>query len=204
MSSRNAEKLRETKETKVKIKLDLQDQVTLEKSNSRIKTDSAFFTHMLEQFARHSCFYLEIEAQGDTEIDDHHLIEDTGIVLGQVFRQALGDRIGIKRFGSGRVPMDEALVISDIDLTSRPFLYCELKPGREFIGDFDTSLVLEFWRAFVNNFGFNLHLCQIRGRNAHHIIEASFKSVALALREAVALERDLLQRNEAPSTKGIL
>jgi len=204
MNSRKAEKLRETKETKIKIKLELEGQNFKFENKFKIKTDSAFFTHMLEQFARHSGFCLEIEAQGDTEIDDHHLVEDTGITLGQVFREALGNRIGVKRFGSARVPMDETLVVSDIDLTSRAFLYYDLKPGREFIGQFDTSLVLEFWRAFVNNFGLNLHISQIRGKNAHHIVEASFKSVALALKEATYLDQDLFKEKKVLSTKGTL
>jgi imidazoleglycerol-phosphate dehydratase len=155
---------------------------------------------MLEQFARHGMFGLEIKAKGDTEIDDHHIIEDTGIVLGLAFKEALGERKGITRYGSARVPMDETLIEADIDLVTRPFLVYELKPGREWIGNFDTSLPLEFWRAFVNNCGLNLHITQIRGENAHHIIEASFKSVAIALNKASRI----ISYDAIPSTKGVL
>lgn len=197
-NARTSYQKRKTKETEIEIKLNI-DEFT----GTNIKTDSPFFSHMLEQFSRHGLFGLEINAKGDTEIDDHHLIEDTGIVLGLAFKEALGERKQIVRYASARVPMDETLIEADIDLTSRPFLVYELNPGREWIGKFDTSLALEFWRAFVNNCGLNLHINQIRGENAHHIIEASFKAVTLALRKAC--EIDSRQSKDAViSTKGVL
>lgn len=195
---RYSHQIRETKETKIEVKLSLDNF-----ANYKIETASPFFSHMLEQFARHGLFNLEIKANGDTEIDDHHLIEDTGIVLGLAFKEALGERKQIMRYGSARVPMDETLIEADIDLTTRPFLFYNLKPNREWIGNFDTSLPLEFWRAFVNNCGLNLHINQERGENAHHIIEASFKAVTLALRKACDIN---LQQSESAviSTKGLL
>ncbi len=195
---RTAHQKRETKETKIEVKLNL-DEFT----GSKIKTGSPFFDHMLEQLSRHGLFGLEIEAVGDVHIDDHHLIEDTGIVLGAAFKEALGERTQIVRYGTGRVPMDETLIEADVDLTTRPFLVYNLNPGREWIGKFDTSLPLEFWRAFVNNFGLNLHINQVRGENAHHIIEASFKAVALALKTACSIDPKQ-KPNQAVSTKGVL
>ncbi len=195
---RTAHQKRQTKETQIEIKLNL-DEFT----ENKISTNSAFFNHLLEQLGKHGLFGLEIQAIGDIEIDDHHLIEDTGIVLGLAFKEALGERKQIRRYGSARLPMDETLIETDLDLTTRPFLFYNLQPKREWIGSFDTSLPLEFWRAFVNNCGLNLHINQIRGENAHHIIEASFKSVALALR--TACEIDPRQKEDSIiSTKGVL
>ena len=195
---RQVHQTRKTNETQIEISLNLDLYQA-----AQIQTDSPFFSHMLEQLAKHSLFDMQIIAKGDVQIDDHHLVEDTGILLGTCFHQALGERTQIKRYGSGQVPMDEALVYADIDLTTRPFLAYDLQPGREFIGNFDTSLPLEFWRAFVYNCGLNLHIRQIYGQNAHHLIEASFKAVALALRQACQI--DPAQTEKAIiSTKGKL
>jgi imidazoleglycerol-phosphate dehydratase len=195
---RVSQQKRETKETKITVDLNL-DQYTA----SVIQTGSPFFDHMLEQLSRHSLITIGVQATGDHHIDDHHVVEDTGIVLGLAFKEALGDRKQIVRYGGGRVPMDETLVEADIDLTTRPFLFYNLEPGREWIGKFDTSLPLEFWRAFVNNCGLNLHINHVRGGNAHHIIEASFKAVALALRKACELDPKQ-EVGAQVSTKGIL
>ncbi|MDJ0626059.1 MAG: imidazoleglycerol-phosphate dehydratase HisB [Candidatus Caenarcaniphilales bacterium] len=195
---RLSHKLRETKETRIEIKLNLD-----EYTGTKIVTESPFFSHMLEQFSKHGLFGLEISAEGDYEIDDHHVIEDAGIVLGQAFCEALGERKQLTRYGSARVPMDETLIEADVDLTTRPFLVYEVNPGREWIGQFDTCLPLEFWRAFVNNCGLNLHISQIRGGNAHHIIEGSFKAVTLALRKACSIDPKQ-PSGSTNSTKGIL
>lgn len=197
-SVRTSHQIRETKETKVEIKLNLD-----EFSGSKITTESPFFSHMLEQFSKHGSFGLEVNAAGDCHIDDHHLVEDTGIVLGLAFKEALGERKQIFRYGSCRLPMDETLIEADIDLTSRPFLFYNLKPGRDWLGKFDTSLPLEFWRAFVNNCGLNLHINQARGENAHHIIEASFKAVAIAMKRAAAIDPQQ-SKDAVISTKGVL
>jgi len=198
MLDRKASHSRHTSETQISVQLNLDKQ-----DQTDIETDSPFFSHMLEQLSVHGLFGLKVEARGDTEIDDHHLIEDTGIVLGAAFKKALGQRRGIIRYASARLPMDETLIEADIDLSTRSFLHYDLQPGRDFIGKFDTSLPLEFWRAFVGNCGLTLHISQIRGGNAHHIIEASFKAVALSLREACSLDpRKNLQ--DISSSKGIL
>ena len=198
MNQRQSVQKRKTKETNIEISLNLDDY-----NESFIQTGSPFFDHMLEQLSRHGLFQLSIKAEGDNHIDDHHIIEDTGIVLGLAFKEALGDRKQIVRYASGRVPMDETLIEADIDLTTRPFLFYNLNPGREWIGKFDTSLPLEFWRAFVNNCGLNLHINQVRGGNAHHIIESSFKAVALALRKACEID-PRQKAGAAISTKGLL
>lgn len=197
MKTREAKKERKTNETNISVELCISGE-----GRGEISTGVAFFDHMLEQFARHGRFDLKIKAQGDTHIDAHHTVEDVGIVLGEAFKKALDDRRGTKRYASSRVPMDDCLVEADIDLTSRAFLFYSIKPNREFIGDFDTSLPLEFWRAFVNNCGLNLHIAGVRGENAHHLIEASFKAVARALRSAS--EIDPSGEEKVLSTKGIL
>lgn len=189
---------RNTQETQISIDLNID-----EARDSNIVTESPFFTHMLEQLAKHGLFGLNVEARGDVEIDDHHLVEDAGIVLGKAFAEALGDRKQIRRYGSARVPMDETLVAVDIDLCTRPYLVYELDPQREFIGGFDTSLAKEFWQAFVNNCGLNLHIELIRGGNAHHILEASFKAFALAMRNACELD-PRKDPDSLPSTKGLM
>jgi imidazoleglycerol-phosphate dehydratase len=154
---------------------------------------------MLEQLGKHGGFDLSVEAHGDLDIDTHHTIEDTGIVLGTAFARALGDKVGVRRFASGLFPLDEALVQVALDLSGRPFLTYEIDPVSEWIGTFDPQLAEEFWRAFVQAAGITLHLRSLSGRNGHHVIEASFKGVARCLRDAVRVEGDAL-----PSTKGSL
>ena len=167
-----------------------------------ISTGIPFFDHMLAQLARHSGFFLTVEAEGDLEVDSHHTVEDVGIVLGQAFRYALGDKKGIQRFASVTVPLDEAAVEIVLDLSGRPFLYFDVDfPMAPIFGTppFDPQLTEEFWRAFTVSAGVTLHVIKCRGRNTHHIVEAMFKGVAQALRAAVRVEGGSL-----PSTKGTL
>ena len=194
MSGRHAELKRETKETTVDLSLNVDGQGVCE-----IATGIPFFDHMLEQLGKHGGFDLSIEAHGDLEIDTHDTIEDTGIVLGQALREALGDKRGVRRFANALVPLDEALVQVALDLSGRPFLVYEVEPVAEWIGTFDPQLAEEFWRAFAFAAGMTLHLRSISGRNGHHVIEASFKGVARALRDAVRVEG-----TSVPSTKGAL
>ncbi|MDX1918553.1 MAG: imidazoleglycerol-phosphate dehydratase HisB [Candidatus Caenarcaniphilales bacterium] len=196
--TRQATHSRQTKETKIEVSIDL-DKFT----SYQIETEVPFLSHMLEQFSRHGLFDLKVKASGDKAIDDHHQVEDTGIVLGLAFKEALGERKQITRYASARVPMDDTLIEADIDLTTRPYLYYDLKPPQARIGEFDTSLALEFWRAFVMSCGLNLHISQVRGQNSHHILEASFKAVALALRQAVKID-PALPSGTPTSTKGML
>jgi imidazoleglycerol-phosphate dehydratase len=195
--SRNASKARATKETSIEITLELDGSGRVD-----VTTGIPFFDHMLAQLGKHGGFDLSIDAQGDLEIDAHHTVEDTGIALGEVFRAALGDKVGVRRFASIAVPLDEALVDVALDLSGRPFFVYEVDfPGERILGDppFDPQLVEEFWRAFVVSSAITLHITGVRGRNTHHIIEAMFKGVARALRDAVRVEGDAL-----PSTKGVL
>jgi imidazoleglycerol-phosphate dehydratase len=167
-----------------------------------VATGIPFFDHMLSQLGRHGGFDLLVAAKGDLEIDSHHTVEDVGIVLGEVFREALGDKAGVRRFASNRVPLDEALVDVALDLSGRPFLHYEIAfPGEKILGDppFDPQLVEEFWRAFVTASAITLHVTLVRGKNTHHIIEATFKAVARSLRAAVKVEG-----TGVPSTKGTL
>jgi imidazoleglycerol-phosphate dehydratase len=154
---------------------------------------------MLEQLGKHSGWDLRIAAEGDLEIDTHHTIEDVGIVLGTAFKEALGDKAGVRRFASAVVPLDEALVQVALDLSGRPFLVYEVDPKSEWIGTFDPQLTEEFWRAFAFAAGITLHMRSLSGKNGHHIIEASFKGVARSLRDAVKIEG-----TGVPSTKGAL
>ena len=195
--SRTAQKARSTKETSISISLELDGSGTGEAT-----TGIPFFDHMLAQLGKHGGFDLAIEATGDLEIDAHHTVEDTGILLGEVFRTALGDKVGVRRFASIAVPLDEALVEVALDLSGRPYFHYEVEfPGEKILGDppFDPQLVEEFWRAFVVSAAITLHITSVRGRNTHHIIEAMFKGVARALRDAVRVEGGGL-----PSTKGVL
>jgi len=194
---RNASARRDTKETQISIELELDGDGT-----TSCSTGLPFFDHMLDQLGRHGGFNLTIAATGDLEIDSHHTVEDTGILLGSVFKEALGDKVGIRRFASNAIPLDEALVETALDLSGRPFLHYDVDfPGEKILGDppFDPQLCEEFWRAFVMSSHMTLHLTSVRGRNTHHIIEASFKGVARALRDAVAVTGGGL-----PSTKGTL
>jgi imidazoleglycerol-phosphate dehydratase len=166
------------------------------------QTGVGFFDHMLDQLSRHSLIDMTIRATGDTHIDDHHTVEDTGIALGQALDQALGDKRGITRYGSCHLAMDDAQVRCALDLSARPYLICNLDFQSGKIGTFDTELVREFFQALSTHGGITLHIDQIHGFNSHHIAEAAFKSVARALRQAV--EADPRMSNQLPSTKGAL
>jgi imidazoleglycerol-phosphate dehydratase len=194
MSSRQSHKHRETKETTVDVVLDIDGS-----GEASAQTGIAFLNHMIEQLGKHAGFDLKVEAEGDLEIDLHHTVEDTGIVLGTAFKEALGDKAGVRRFASALVPLDEALVQVALDLSGRPFLVYEIDPISEWIGTFDPQLAEEFWRAFTVASNITLHLRSLSGRNGHHIIEASFKGVARCLRDAVRVEGAAV-----PSTKGSL
>jgi imidazoleglycerol-phosphate dehydratase len=195
--SRSASRTRTTKETDIAVAVDLDGG-----GSATVDTGIPFFDHMLTQLGRHGGFTLEVTAKGDLEIDAHHTVEDTGILLGTVFGEALGDKAGVRRFAASRVPLDEALIDVALDLSGRPFLVYEVDiPGERILGTppFDPQLAEEFWRAFVTAAGITLHVERVRGRNTHHIIEASFKGVARALRDAVRIEGTGI-----PSTKGTL
>ena len=192
--SRGAELQRATKETTVDLALEVDGAGT-----TTISTGIPFFDHMLEQLGKHAGFDLRIEARGDLEVDLHHTVEDVGIVLGSAFSEALGDKAGVRRFANSLVPLDEALVQVALDLSGRPFLVYEVDPVAEWIGTFDPQLAEEFWRAFTFAAGVTLHVRSLAGKNGHHVIEASFKGVARALRDAVRIEG-----TGVPSTKGSL
>lgn len=195
--SRVATRRRFTKETKIQLSIDLDGDGT-----TSISTGLPFFDHMLDQLGRHGGFMLSIEAEGDLEIDSHHTVEDVGIVLGEAFREALGDKAGVRRFASITVPLDEAAVEVVLDLSGRPFLHYDVDfPGEKILGrpPFDPQLAEEFWRAFAMASAVTLHVVMRRGRNTHHIVEATFKGIARALRDAVSVESESL-----PSTKGTL
>jgi imidazoleglycerol-phosphate dehydratase len=201
-TTRRAERRRVTRETDVVMTLDL-DAEPADPSATAIATGVPFLDHMLAAFARHGRFALSIGATGDLEIDDHHTVEDVGLVLGQALRDALGERRGIARFGSAYAPMDESLARAVVDISGRPYLVYETGPVAlsERVGRFDTALAEEFWRAFATEARITLHLDLIRGRNAHHALEASFKAAGLALRAAVRVETP---GGAVPSTKGVL
>ena len=188
---------RTTAETKIQLKLDLDGS-----GISRIDTGVGFLDHMLTLFASHGRFDLEVSCQGDTQVDDHHSVEDIGIALGEAFRQALGDKKGIIRYGHMVLPMDEALILTAVDFSGRDFLGYDLQIPTEKVGSFDTELVEEFWLGFVRNAGCNLHIRQLAGKNSHHIIEGAFKSAARSMRAAVSI--DPAFADEIPSTKGVL
>ncbi len=194
---RTASASRDTKETRIKIELDLDGS-----GSTDCSTGIPFFDHMLDQLGRHGGFDLTVHAEGDLEIDLHHTVEDTGILLGSVFKEALGDKVGVRRFASNMVPLDEALIETALDLSGRPYLHYEVEiPGEVIHGTppFDPQLAEEFWRAFITSAGITLHITSKRGVNTHHLIEASFKGAARALRDAVAVTGGGL-----PSTKGVL
>ncbi len=170
--------------------------------SSEIHTGVGFLDHMLTLFAKHGRFDLTVTCQGDTQVDDHHSVEDIGIALGQAFARALGDKKGINRYGSCLLPMDEALVLVAVDFSGRDTLRYGLEIPTEKVGTFDTELVKEFFMAFVRNAGLTLHIRQFDGENSHHIIEAAFKGFGRALRQAVAIDEAF--RDEIPSTKGVL
>ena len=184
---------RNTNETQIDIKLDL------DSNEYNINTGIGFFDHMLELFAHHGSFGLELKAAGDIHIDFHHTVEDTGILLGQAFYNATGDKKGIKRYGFFKVPMDEALVECVIDFGGRPYFSYDLEFISQKCGDFDMELIEEFFRAFASNAKINLHIIMHKNGNSHHVSEAAFKSFARALKEALTVENDRLM-----STKGII
>lgn len=191
---RAAQRHRATKETTVDVRL-----VVDGAGDARSSTGIPFFDHMLEQLGKHGGFDLSIEAVGDLEVDAHHTVEDVGIALGTTLKEALGDKAGVRRFASSIVPLDEALVQVALDLSGRPFIVYEVDPVAEWIGTFDPQLCEEFWRAFAFGADLTLHIRSLSGVNGHHVIEASFKGVARALRDAVRLEGGGI-----PSTKGVL
>jgi len=195
--SRTSTVIRKTKETDIQLTVDLDGDGTTD-----VETGLPFFDHMLSQLGRHGGLDLTIEATGDLEIDAHHTVEDVGIALGEALKEALGDKAGVRRFASSAVPLDEALVECALDLSGRPFLVYEIDPpGEKILGDppFDPQLAEEFWRALATAAAWTLHLTMVRGRNTHHVIEASFKATARALRDAVKVEGSGI-----PSTKGTL
>ena len=188
---------RTTAETDIALSLNLDGT-----GKSEINTGCGFLNHMLTLFARHGRFDLTVICHGDTEVDDHHTVEDIGIVLGQAFSEALGDKRGIVRYGSLMLPMDETLIAAAIDLSGRAYLSYALDIPTEKVGTFDCELVKEFWLAFVRTAACTLHIRQMAGENSHHIIEGTFKAVGRALRQAVSV--DAAFADEIPSTKGVL
>lgn len=193
---RSAEIARATSETDIVVTLDLDGT-----GETKVSTGVPFFDHMLEAFGRHGLFDLTVAADGDVEIDAHHTVEDVGIVLGQTFAQALGDKSGIRRFGDSLVAMDEALVLAAVDISGRGQLHYAVDLPIEVIGTFDTTLAKEFMVALATNAGVTLHIRSMNGENAHHIVEAAFKAAARALRTAVELDPRV---TGVPSTKGTL
>lgn len=194
---RAASRSRVTKETSIDISIEIDGS-----GETNISTGLPFFDHMLEQLGRHGGFDMVVQAKGDIEIDSHHTVEDVGIAIGECFREALGDKAGVRRFATAACPLDEALVDVALDLSGRPFLHYEIDPpGQKILGDppFDPQLVEEFWRAFATAALITLHQVLVRGKNTHHIIESTFKGTARALRDAVRVEGVGI-----PSTKGVL
>ena len=194
---RSAEINRKTAETEISLKLELDGS-----GKSEISSGVGFLDHMLTLFAKHGNFDLELSCKGDTWVDDHHSTEDIGIALGQAFAEALGDKKGIFRYGDTTLPMDEALILTAVDISGRPFLGWDLPLPCMKVGSFDTELVQEFWLAFVRNAGITMHVRELAGINTHHIIEGCFKSAARSLRKAAAI--DLSSPDSVPSTKGVL
>ncbi len=188
--ARTAKTSRKTKETEIAVELDLDGSGTAE-----IETGIPFFNHMLEIFARHGLFDLKLKAKGDIDVDFHHTVEDVGLALGQAFKDGLGDKQGIGRFGEASVPLDETLAHVVVDLSGRPYLTynVRIRPGR--VGNFDTDLPHEFFQAFANHLGMNLHINVSQGENPHHIIEACFKALARAMEKATRVD---------PRIKGVL
>jgi len=195
--TRTSELSRKTSETDILIRLNLDGT-----GKADISTGIGYFDHMLSAFARHGLFDLTVQAKGDLHIDAHHTVEDVGIVLGQALCTALGAKRGIQRFGHAVVPMDEALLEAALDLSGRAFVVWNVSFERPMLGQMDTQLVEEFFRALAGNGLFNLHVIQRAGHNAHHVAEASFKAVGRALRAAVAIEPRVA--GEIPSTKGVI
>jgi len=194
---RTASIQRNTAETCIKLTINLDGT-----GNGNIATGCGFLDHMLTLFARHGRFDLNVSCQGDTQVDDHHTVEDVGICLGKAMAEALGEKRGIVRYGSIALPMDEALILSAVDISGRGMLVYGLDIPAEKVGAFDTELTEEFWQAFARTAELTLHIRQLSGKNSHHIIEGTFKSVARSLRQAVSADPGCA--GEIPSTKGVL
>ena len=188
---------RKTAETDISLSLNIDG-----KGNSKINSGNGFFDHMLTLLAKHAKFDLEVVCKGDTFVDFHHSAEDIGIVLGDAFKQALGNMAGITRFADTTLPMDEALILTAVDISGRGYLGFDLSIPTEKIGDFDSELVEEFFMAFCRRADVTLHIKQLAGRNAHHIVEGTFKSFAQTLKKAVKIDENF--KDDIPSTKGVL
>lgn len=187
---------RKTKESDVSVEINLDGT-----GNVSIETGVPFYDHMLSQLGKHAAFDLKIKTIGDVVVDEHHTIEDTAIALGQAFKESLGDKSGIKRYGDATLPLDEVLVRAAVDLSGRPYLVHHETEIAPMIGTYDTTLTKHIWESFVNSSDITLHIKVLEGRNAHHVVEAQFKAVARALREAVSLDAKSIG---VPSTKGVL
>lgn len=194
--SRRAEIQRETAETKIQLKLDLDGT-----GQAKVNTGIGFFDHMLDLLARHSLIDLDVQAKGDLHVDAHHTVEDVGICFGKGLAQSLGDKAGIRRYGSATLPMDEVLVTAAIDLSGRPFCVWRADVAPEMLGGFNAPLAEEFWRAVASNAAMNLHVVCHHGKNAHHIVEGVFKACARTLRQAIEIDPRV---TGVPSTKGVL
>ncbi len=194
--ARIAKVVRSTKESEVKVELNLDGTGKIS-----VATGVPFFDHMISQLGKHGGFDLTVVTKGDVEVDSHHTVEDTSLALGQALREALGDKAGIRRFGDALVPLDEVLVQAAVDLSGRPYLVHRQPEIVELIGTFDTTLGKHIWESFVAEARIALHIRVIEGRNAHHVLEAQFKAVARALRDAVSLDSRV---TGVPSTKGVL
>lgn len=195
--SRRAEISRKTRETSLRVRLDLDGA-----GRAQVATGIGFFDHMLEALARHALLDLEVQATGDLLVEGHHTVEDTGIVLGEALAQALGDRAGIRRYGDATVPLDESLVRCVVDVSGRPFIEYHVDIAKwQMLGDYDVFLTPEFFRALVFNAGLTVHLDLLRGENPHHIVEATFKAFARALDQAIRPDPRV---SGVPSTKGVL
>ena len=194
---RNAKVARTTKETDIKLSLELDG-----KGESNIDTGCGFLDHMLTLLAKHARFDLDVYCKGDTNVDYHHTVEDIGIALGEAFNKAIGDKKGITRYGDTTLPMDEALILTAVDISGRGCLGFDLPLRAKKVGDFDTELVEEFWLGFVRKANIALHIKKFAGTNTHHIIEGAYKSVGQSLRKAVKIDEDF--KDEIPSTKGVL
>jgi imidazoleglycerol-phosphate dehydratase len=195
-SSREGRLDRRTRETDISVRLGLDG-----RGRCEVQTGIPFFDHLLHAFTRHGLFDLEVKARGDLEVDQHHTVEDVGIVIGQALRQAVGDGAGLARFGSARVPMADALLQVDLDLSNRPFLVYHVELPRDWVGQFDAALVEDFLYAFASNGGIDLHVERVYGHNVHHVVEGLFKALGRALAQATRVD----PRIEGPlSTKGVL